>query len=473
MANTDLRYLILRGGSSAGKTVAVVQNIILSMLESGDNTIVFRKYSSDIQDSIFSDFRWFITENNLSNYFVIQQHKVICTLNNSFVRFRGLDDPEKVKGISGFRRVVLEEATQLTYNDFKQIRKKLRGKEGQQIILIFNPISEEHWIKKKLLDNEQWTNLYLGDRDRRLNSEFAFKKQNKGKNITYYKVTYRDNYFVVGHPDGIHGYIDQHTIDDFEYDRVHDEMMYLVYANGEWGMFSSGNEFYWAFNKLKIVKKQTYDPDKTLHISIDENVLPYLPLTIWQMNCHGNRHTVRAIDELCMEPPMNSLSHLATAFKKSYPNHRGAVIIYGDATSMKRDVKIEQGYNLFKLLDDKIRDIYKTKLRVPPKNPNPMVRGMYMNEIFSGYRDTHVEIDPKCKNLIADYRYTKENEDGAKLKQRIKSDLGDYTYEPYGHTSDTGDYFICEAFKKDYYKFATSNRTHKRVSIATGQKLHY
>ena len=40
--------------------------------------------------------------------------------------------------------------------DYKQVRKRLRGKEGQQIITTFNPIKETHWIKKEVFDIEKW-----------------------------------------------------------------------------------------------------------------------------------------------------------------------------------------------------------------------------------------------------------------------------------------------------------------------------
>jgi len=51
----------------------------------------------------------------------------------------------------------IEEATDLTYDEFQVVRLRLRGKDTDgiknQIFLSFNPIDEFHWIKTKLLDD--------------------------------------------------------------------------------------------------------------------------------------------------------------------------------------------------------------------------------------------------------------------------------------------------------------------------------
>ena len=122
------------------------------------------------------------------------------------MRFRGLDDSEKVKGISNFKRVILEEVSQFNEVDLKQIRKRLRGRANQQIIGIFNPISEEHWIKINVFDKENLTEI---------TTNISGKWINSLGNTVILKTNYLDNKFIVGDGNG-GGYIDQHTIDDFE-----------------------------------------------------------------------------------------------------------------------------------------------------------------------------------------------------------------------------------------------------------------
>ena len=69
------------------------------------------------------------------------------------------DDPEKIKGLESYQYVFCEEISEFDESDLKQIRKRLRGRKGQKIVALFNPISEDHWIKKKIFDTETLTEV--------------------------------------------------------------------------------------------------------------------------------------------------------------------------------------------------------------------------------------------------------------------------------------------------------------------------
>lgn len=74
---------------------------------------------------------------------------MLLTLSNgSEFLFKGIDDAEKLKSIAGITDVVIEEATELTLNDFTQIDIRLRPVENvvyPQIYLMFNPVSKANW----------------------------------------------------------------------------------------------------------------------------------------------------------------------------------------------------------------------------------------------------------------------------------------------------------------------------------------
>ena len=184
----------------------------------------------------------------------------------SYVRFRGLDDSEKVKGISNFKRIILEEISQFDEVDLKQIRKRLRGRENQQIIGIFNPISEDHWIKINVFDKEVLTEMP---------TNISGKWVNDLGNTVILKTNYLDNKFIVGDGKG-GGYIDQHTIDDFEKDKIQDYAYYLVYGLGNWGKIRTESEFWKDFNANKHIQNVKYNTELPLFIWWDENVNPYL-----------------------------------------------------------------------------------------------------------------------------------------------------------------------------------------------------
>lgn len=85
-----------------------------------------------------------------------------CKHNGNQIIFRGVNDDkqrEKLKSIT-FKRgkltdVWIEEATEITQNDFEIIDDRLRGElpPGQfyQIKATFNPVSATHWIKRVFL----------------------------------------------------------------------------------------------------------------------------------------------------------------------------------------------------------------------------------------------------------------------------------------------------------------------------------
>lgn len=241
--NRDIRYIYLIGGSSAGKTVAVAQGLSIDTLANNNNQYLLRRHSVDLTDTIYNDFR------NVTRTFekfskVISTYNRI-TVNDNILKFRGLDKSHRIQGLSSYKRVYLDEITHFNFDDFKQIRKRLRGEEGQQIIASWNPISVNHWINKKVLKLEEWQNLpnqIEGMPHSKLYSEGSieensYKKINAAGNMLLIKTTYRDNYWIVGHPKGHkYGYYDKHVIADFEYDKIHNPIDYDVYANGNWGI---------------------------------------------------------------------------------------------------------------------------------------------------------------------------------------------------------------------------------------------
>ena len=137
-----IRFIILYGGSSSGKSYSVAQTILIQTLQDGENNLVMRKVGASILKTIYEDYKVAAIGLGISHLFKFQQNTIKCLVNGAKIDFSGLDDPEKIKGISNYKRVQLEEWSEFEHPDFKQLRKRLRGKKGQQIICTFR--SEEH-----------------------------------------------------------------------------------------------------------------------------------------------------------------------------------------------------------------------------------------------------------------------------------------------------------------------------------------
>ena len=464
MNDPNIRYIYLYGGSSAAKTFSVVQKIIHTTIKEQSNTMVLRKYSSDIEDSIYSDFSGIISDWDLQYLFFKIKHKIKFRF-GGLIRFRGLDDSEKIKGIALYKRVVMEEMSQFSHEDFKQIRKRLRGAANQQIIGLLNPISEEHWVKKEIIDRQNWTELPRkidGVKYSELYKD-SFVKINEAGNTILIKTTYKDNYWIIGHPEKKNvGFFDKHVINDFEEDRKFDFQYYQVYALGNWGKLDSGAEFYKDFNYSIHVGKTVYDPSEPLHLSFDENVSPYMACTIYQL--HENK-TVHQIDEICLRHPRNTLQHTITEFIKRYNTHKSGLFLYGDATSRKADVKLEKGYNFFMLILRAL-GMFNAVIRVPLSNPSVLIRGMWINQIFQGrIKEINVLIGDNCPETISDFKYLKEDSEGKKLKEMVKDGTTKVRYQRYGHTTDTFDYFLTKVFNEDFNEFMGGSSTGKRLAL--------
>jgi PBSX family phage terminase large subunit len=465
--------LFLRGGSSAAKTYSVVQAILIDVIENKSNYMVLRKYGSDIEDSIFADFKGQIEDYNLGRFFRVVKNKISC-INGAYIRFRGLDDSEKIKGLARIKRVILEELTQFEHEDFKQVRKRLRGVAGQQIIGMFNPINEQHWINSKIFEAETWHDVERmvdGRELSELEAKHSFKKVNEAGDMVYIKTTYRDNYYIIGFPDGKHGYRDEHVINDFERDKRDDYNYYCVYANGEWGKLDSGAEFYHAFKPQNHVSSSIeYDNEKPLHVSFDENVRPYLACTIYQAD--GN--TIQQVDEITLEKPKNNLTYTLTEFFKRYRYQKAAVYLYGDATSRKQDAKLQKGQTFFRIIKNTLSEQgFTIKDRVPLSNPSVMIRGLWINDVLAGKTEIDFKVAEHCKQSIEDFRYLKEDADGKKLKETEKDSTDGVRFEKYGHTSDTFDYFLTKYARKEFENFQSRGKTKKRVAIKASAGIEY
>lgn len=155
LQDATLRFIILYGGSSSAKSFSVAQSILIMTLQDGENTKVFRKVGSALKDSIYEAFKEAAKTLNVYDLFDFKERRIICLLNGAKITFSGLDDSEKIKGLENYKRVFLEEFSDFEHGDFKQIRKRLRGKHGQQIICSFNPIKITHWIKKEIFDKDK------------------------------------------------------------------------------------------------------------------------------------------------------------------------------------------------------------------------------------------------------------------------------------------------------------------------------
>lgn len=161
------RYRVYWGSAGSGKSFDIAQNLILRLMQDqGRNLLCVRKAEVTNRDSTFSELRKAINNLGVEAYWTFTENPLRMTCyNGNRIIFRGMKDAgekEKIKSITTphgtLTDVWLEEATELTPDDFEIIDDRLRGAlpkdQFYQLTLSFNPVSASHWIKQRFFDYE-------------------------------------------------------------------------------------------------------------------------------------------------------------------------------------------------------------------------------------------------------------------------------------------------------------------------------
>ena len=479
----SVRNIVLMGGSSSSKSYSVAQFLSILTYWEGTNQLVMRKVGASIEKTIYTDFKEAINGiDGFANHCRFKQNSILFD-NGAKIDFSGLDDPEKIKGISSYKRVFLDELSEYDEADFKQIRLRLRGMPGQQIIAAFNPISEEHWVKKHWFDREEWhevpQELTIGGeklppelckvKSVRMNSAKQVLNPRTGEfeehapDTVVIQSTYLNNFWVVGSPDGRYGYYDYQAIANFEHDRVHDPDYYQVYALGEWGRIRTGAEFFPSFNRSTVCGEYKYNPELPIHVCMDSNVLPYVTATMFQkVYKPDDVQQVTQFAELPISSPNNSARKAARviAEKLRSLDYTEKVYLHGDASGRAANTIDEHNRSFFDLVIDELeKDGFAVEDCIGRKNPSVATSGEFINAVWDGrVPGVVINIDNSCTTSIDDYQAVQKDENGAIAKTKVKDPVTKQSYEAHGHISDTLRYAVVDLLRSQFTEFSMGRK---------------
>ena len=142
------RYEVFYGGAGSGKSFFVGQKVVFKALASRRKILVLRKVGKTVKNSVFQLLLETLDQFKLRDRCKINKTDFSIELpNGSIFLCSGLDDPEKIKSITGLTDAWLEEATEFTQDDFNQIDLRIRDPfaPDQQLFLSFNPVSKANW----------------------------------------------------------------------------------------------------------------------------------------------------------------------------------------------------------------------------------------------------------------------------------------------------------------------------------------
>ena len=226
------RVIVLVGGLGSGKSFSVVKEIEQSAMQWPKMPMaVYRKTMPALRDSTLIEFKNH-SDAALGNY-VYREDKYNYR-NGSYVNFRGLDEASKAKS-TNHALIIMEEADEFTLEEFRRLNERVRavGPWVPRIILVLNPVDEDHWIYKQFVTNaHEWN-------------------QNGGLEVIHFS-TY-DNLNNLPN-----GYIEQVTVgmSPDEIDR---------YIHGKWGTIVRGESVYGKnLNPQIHLRKMERFPGQTL-----------------------------------------------------------------------------------------------------------------------------------------------------------------------------------------------------------------
>lgn len=222
----------------------------------------------------------------------------------------------------------------------------------------------------------------------------------------------------------------------------------LVYGNP---FMTLGGEFYSSFNRLQHVGLCRYDPSRPLHISFDQNSVPYNSCSIWQFENKDGIWWSYCIDEIALENPRNSTEEVCDEILLKYAHHKSGLYYYGDASGKARSTMNKEFKHHYQIVEFKLRRmLIAGSDRTLLKNPSIAKRRDFINRIFENKLPIRIVIDEHCKLMIADMMYVKQDINGAKDKHIVTDKETGDKYQKWGHLGDGAEYCLVEVFSNHF-----------------------
>ncbi len=225
-----------------------------------------------------------------------------------------------------------------------------------------------------------------------------------------------------------------------------------IRLGGEYLPGMSGARAYTNFDSRVHVKHQEWPPlpRRPICWCWDFNVEPMVSI-IGQRD----RKVFRVYREFVLDE--GNVGEICDMFYEALPNHTGEIYVYGDATGKGRSAQTGQSY--YTLIMNAMRH-YGSPLRikVPEANPHVSDRVNAVNYALRGENgESMVEVDPSCKELIADMEGTLGDGRGKIKKTSNRKD----PYFRRSHISDAFGYWV--VYDEPVRAVASQHR--KRVKI--------
>lgn len=376
--NYSLDVAVYQGGYGSGKTFAgSLLGILLALKFPGIRGLVGAQTYTLVRDTTLQTYfehldNFGFTEGK--DYDWSSSLQKLTFKNGSEILFRHFDEPNKLKSLNlGF--VEIEEMSDIPYDTFKMLLGRMRQK-----------------VKKSWKD---FTYRIFGHTNPETCRGWVYKtfKENKSP-----------NYRLISAPTTQNIYLPKGFCDELK--KVYDEQYYNIFVLAQNGEYNNGlviKDF-----SDENIKEITYQPEMDLHISCDFNVDPMC----WVF-AHKTDDKVFYFDEIAMEN--TTTAKACDEFYRRYPNHKGKIIVNGDASGDNRSCTSE--YTNYVIINKKLLQFgYDVEIQIKAFNPPIKNRIMAFNsKVRSANGEVCLFVDKKCEKLLYNIYNLKYKEGSSKI----------------------------------------------------------
>lgn len=371
--NTDKRYVHSYGGRGSGKSKQEAIGFVLDILsESYFKGVLVREVQDTIRDSQFSEIKKVIEEAGLEDRIIANEQRMsfYCPSTGNIIISKGLkksksSDTARFKSIENPTKVWIEEAEEISEEDFEKIDGSIRKKGSKcQIRFTYNTnIEPDHWIRQTFHKEERDDTFYLH---------------------TTYKVNIQN--------------LDEKYIQSREKIKETDPERYAVEILGQWGAKKVIRPFATQYDQLKHRKVCELQPNRTIYMNVDFNLDPFAIgfAHIWTDKDGFHFHN---FDE--MEIESGSIPEAASQIKAKYGYLLHNFHISGDYSGTARSMQSPSNESNYAMLM-RLLGLNSKQLELRP-NPKHANSRSDVNFILAHAEDFRVH-PTKSPNLERDFR---------------------------------------------------------------------
>ncbi len=374
----SLDVAVYQGGYGSGKTFSgSLLGILLALKFAGIRGLVGAQTYTLVRDTTLQTYF-----EHLENFGFVEGKdyewssslQKLSFKNGSEILFRHFDEPNKLKSLNlGF--VEIEEMSDIPYDTFKMLLGRMRQRTKKswenftyRIFGHTNPEMQRGWVYKTFVENPAV------------------------------------NYRLISAPTTENIYLPEGFCDELK--KVYDEQYYNIFVLAQNGEYNNGlviKDF-----TDENVKEISYQPEMDLHISCDFNVDPMC----WVF-AHKTDDKVFYFDEIAMEN--TTTAKACDEFYRRYPNHKGKVIVNGDASGDNRSCTSE--YTNYVIIKKKLLQYgYDVEIQIKAFNPPIKNRIMAFNsKVRSASGEVCLFVDKKCEKLLYNIYNLKYKEGSSKI----------------------------------------------------------